>query len=433
MELRERIQVPAADGPVVRSGPPPRGRRTADRLALVAFALVGLHAADAWVLRPVGEADAALRLFRFGVLLLLAGVATIAWSRLRSSRSGWALLLVVGTAAVLAGGVISLPRLSRGVGGNELTGVVSLAAGLVLIGVGLARAVGRRPWWRPVVAGVVGALIVQFVLFPVALAVYATNAPRPELGDRTPADLGLAFEEVAVVADDGVRLAAWWVPSFTGAAVLLLPGSGSTRDDLLDHAAMLHRHGYGALLLDPRGHGGSEGEPMEFGWGGDRDVRAAIDVLAARPEVEAGKIAVFGQSMGGEQAIAAAALDEHIRAVVTEGAEVVTVRDAARRPAAVGGWTSVPMLWVQRIAAILLGGGDPPAPHSESIAAIAPRPVLLIAGSDPSEVASNRFFREAGGPTVELWLADAPHVGALRVHPDDYEARVIAFLDAAFR
>ncbi|HEX6331458.1 MAG TPA: alpha/beta fold hydrolase [Actinomycetota bacterium] len=434
MELKQRTPTSIQAAGPATAGRKPSPRAGSDRVALIALGLVALHVADAWLLRPVGDAPLSLRALRLGVAMVLAGAGAIAWTRLRSRRARGAFFLAAGTVAALAGGAISLPRAAHGLGGNQLTGLVVLAAGLVLVGMGLARAVGRRPWWRPVVAFVVGAVLAQFVLFPTALAVYATNPPRPELGHRTPADVGLDAKEVAVVAADGVRLAAWWIPPDNGAAVLLLPGSGSTRDDLLDHAAMLHRHGYGALLLDPRGHGGSEGEPMEFGWGGESDVRAAVDLLADMPGVEPGKIAAFGQSMGGEQAITAAALDDRIRAVVTEGAEVITVEDAARRPAAVGGWPSLPMFWVQRVAAIALGGGDPPAPHSESMAAIAPRPVLLIAGVDPSEVASNRFFHEAGGPNVELWEPpDTPHVGGLRVHPDEYEDRVIEFLDSAFR
>jgi pimeloyl-ACP methyl ester carboxylesterase len=283
-----------------------------------------------------------------------------------------------------------------------------------------------------VVAVVVAALVLQFVLLPVALAVYATNAPRPERGTRTPADVGLAAEDVILRSEDGTRLAAWYVPSRNGAAIVLLHGSGSTRDDLLDHAAMLARHGYGVLLLDARGHGGSAGEPMELGWGGERDVRAAVDHLVARIDVDPERIGVLGQSMGGEVALTAAAADGRIRAVVSEGAEVVTIADAAERPETVGGWPSIPILWVETIVADLLSDASPPPAHSASVAAIAPRPVLLIAGESAAEAASNRFFAETGGPTVDLWvLPDTPHVSGLRVHPAEYEQRVVAFFDAA--
>ena len=100
---------------------------------------------------------------------------------------------------------------------------------------------------------------------------------------------------------------------------MLLPGAGSTRTAVLAQAAVLARHGYGAILVDTRGHGRSGGHAMDFGWWGDRDIAAAVSYLARQPGVRAGEIAVLGESMGGEQAIAAMGSDPRIRAVVAEG------------------------------------------------------------------------------------------------------------------
>ena len=64
---------------------------------------------------------------------------------------------------------------------------------------------------------------------------------------------------------------------------------------------------------------------------------------------------------------------------------------------------------------------------------IAPRPVLLIAGGgDPNEIPTNRRYRDAGGPTVQLWeLPDTGHTAGLRTHPSEYERRTTTFLDRA--
>ncbi len=375
-------------------------RSVADRLLPFAFGFVALHAVDAWLVQPVGGAGFRLLFLRLLALVALGGALAAAWHRFPGRAARGAIALAVGLCASVVGGAITLPRAAQGIDGNELTGLLSFVAGLFLVAVGLARLVRRRPWWRPVLTVVGVLLVLQFVLFPVVLAVYATNAPRPEPGPRAPVDVGLVAQDVAVRSADGTRLAAWYVPSTNGAAIVLLHGSGSTRDDLLDHAAMLASHGYGVLLLDSRGHGGSEGEPMESGWGGVPDVGAAVGYVLERPDVHDGRIGVLGLSMGGEQAISAAAVTSGSGAVVSEGAEVITVKDAAARPETVGGWPSIPMLWVEAITEDLLSDASPPAPLSESIAAIAPRPVLLIASGDVTEAASNRFYAEAGGPTV---------------------------------
>jgi hypothetical protein len=63
---------------------------------------------------------------------------------------------------------------------------------------------------------------------------------------------------------------------------------------------------------------------------------------------------------------------------------------------------------------------------------IAPRPVLLIAaGGDANEIPTNRAYRDAGR-SVELYeIPEAGHTSGLAARPDEYEARVTAFLERA--
>src|SRR3546814_12493373 len=68
---------------------------------------------------------------------------------------------------------------------------------------------------------------------------------------------------------------------------------------------------------------------MEFGWYGEQDIRAAVDLLTARDDVDPDRIGVVGLSMGGEEAIGAAGDDARIRAVVAEGATGRTAEDKA--------------------------------------------------------------------------------------------------------
>ena len=81
---------------------------------------------------------------------------------------------------------------------------------------------------------------------------------------------------------------------------------------------MLIRHGYGVLLLNPRGQGTSEGDTVR--WAGDRDLIAGAEYLKTRPDVDDDRIGGFGFSVGGEILIEAAAQSTDFKAIVSEGA-----------------------------------------------------------------------------------------------------------------
>jgi pimeloyl-ACP methyl ester carboxylesterase len=404
----------------------PRGRLS---IVAVAMCVVAAHAVDAWLVETVGGASAGLRLARAAAIGGGVALSLLAWRRERLRL--W-LMLLVGTAGLIEGLAVTGARARDGVSGNEITGWLSLVASLTLLGAWWARTVRFRPWWRPVL-GIVGTLlVVDLVVYPVAVGVVTANAMRPRLGAGTPSDVGLHATTVTIASADGTRLAAWYVPSRSGAAVLLLPGSGSTRDDVLPHAAMLARHGFGVLMLDPRGHGGSEGEPMEFGWGANADLSAAVDFLTDRPDVDASRIGALGLSMGGEQAVTAAASDARIRAVVADGASARTFEDVRNAPEIAGGGLSVAWTWLEMQVADLLADASPPLALEDCLRRVAPRPVLLVAGSPTPESGAADAYEGLEGGSVSVWrIADAPHVSGLSLHPAAYDRHVAGFLSRA--
>jgi predicted alpha/beta hydrolase len=209
---------------------------------------------------------------------------------------------------------------------------------------------------------------------------------------------------------DGVRLSAWYIAARNGAAVVVLPGSGSTRTAVLPQAAVLARHGYGVLLADGRGHGRSGGHAMDFGWWGGRDLAAAVSFLSRQPGVRPGKIAVLGESMGGEQGLAAMGADRRIRAVVAEGATGMQLADHGWRFHGITGILDRGMEWVQYTVAGLLSGAPRPMSIPDSIRAAAPRPALIIAaGAVANEPAAARWFQAASHASVQVWVV--PHAG----------------------
>ena len=230
-----------------------------------------------------------------------------------------------------------------------------------------SRKPGRLRYLRRAGIAVAPALAAYWLVVPVAIAILATHRPR---ADVAPADLGRPYEEVTLRTGDGLDLAAWYVPSRNGAAVVSYP----TRQGKLPQARMLVRHGYGVLLVDARGYDGSEGDPNLFGWDGGKDIDAAVAWLQRRPDVRDGRIGGIGFSVGGETMLQAAASNTGLHAVISEGAGVRSVREHLLYGPR--GWFSLPEAAVQTAAVAVLSGTAPPPSLTDLVPRIAPRPLL---------------------------------------------------------
>jgi pimeloyl-ACP methyl ester carboxylesterase len=309
-----------------------------------------------------------------------------------------------------------------------MTTTSETAAGQVGEGTGQA----RPPRWRRRLLVGVAILLGVVALWAVLPALWATFVPRANRGEATPADHGMAAEDVRFLTADGVELAAWYVPSQTGAAVVLRHGSGSTASDVLSQAAVLAEHGYGVLMTDARGHGLSEGRAMDFGWFGDLDTGAAVTYLDGRQDVDPGRIGVVGMSMGGEEAVGAAAADPRISAVVAEGATARTDADKAWFAEAYGarGRIQLGIEWLQYTVADLLTSASKPIALGDAANEAAATPILLItAGERPDEGHAAEWIQSRAAGNVEIWtVPGAGHIQGLAVAPEDWERVVTGFL-----
>jgi hypothetical protein len=363
------------------------------------------------------------------VPLVAAGALAWAYPRLRTgARAGVA--IVCGTLAVVAGvsdGLrhVLVDRLS----GDDVTVLLAGAVGLALVIDGARRLWRSRRrdghvWTRRIARAAVAGLAAFFVLLPVCLAIVATHRARSPVT----ATLG---QDVTLHTSDGLSLAASYVPSRNGAAVIVFPGrTPATRQ----HAQLLADHRYGVLTLDRRGEGESQGELNLFGYNGEPDVRAALDFLARRPDVERGRIAGLGLSVGGELLLQTAAHDRRLRAVVSEGAGVRSLAEHLQTPG-VGRVQRWATNWLAQTAAVaILSDTKPPPALTDLAARIGPRPVLLIRAENghPDELLNQVYARRVG-PSAESWVVPGAHTRAQDVDPLAYEQRVIGFLNAALR
>ncbi|MFA9272162.1 MAG: alpha/beta hydrolase, partial [Baekduiaceae bacterium] len=395
-------------------------------------ALIALYVIDDGLMHREPGTSAADHVISMLVPLALLG-GSVAWQRHARAGVRATLALVWGVLALTAGiadGVrhIAVDRF----GGDDATALLAGVAGAALLVLGavtlwrtrrLDEHVPRR-LARRILVGVGAAIVAFFVVLPMAFAIVGARKAREPVAA---ADLGRPHEEIELRTSDGLRLSGWYVPSRNGAAVIVFPG----RNGPVDHARMLARNGYGVLMLDRRGEGESEGDYSARGWGGEPDLRAALDFLSARPDVDAQRIGGLGLSVGGELLLQTAAHDPRLKAVVSEGAGQRSIKEQMHAPDAPSALRWLSPSTVETAATMVLTGRQPPEDLTELVGRISPRAVLLIRAKDGNaDEELNTVYLERAGEPKALWtLPTGGHTGGLDEDPAAYERRVIGFFD----
>jgi uncharacterized protein len=150
--------------------------------------------------------------------------------------------------------------------------------------------------------------------------------------------MSMTREDLSFPAGDDTCVA-WHYPAENGDAaaapiVVMAHGlSGTRRDRLGAFAERFAAAGFAALAFDHRGFGDSGGEPDLFHPRRQLDDwRAAIECARSLPGIDPERVATFGSSMGGGNALAAAAGDRRVAAVVSQVPFIDILRQAHRSP-----------------------------------------------------------------------------------------------------
>jgi fermentation-respiration switch protein FrsA (DUF1100 family) len=276
------------------------------------------------------------------------------------------------------------------------------------------------------IAWVLGAAA-ALVLLPVVVRLLeplATFFPVRDL-PLEPGAFGLPYDTLQAVTSDGLHLRGWFVPApgppgeATGGGrvapltLVVFHGNAENIAFGLDLAQRARAAGWATALAEYRGYAGNPGSPSEEGIA--RDGEAFVRAVAARPDVDPGRLVIWGRSIGSAVAVRLAA-NGHGAALVLES-PFTSARELLR---ASGAWP----LWAMSFA----------GSYRFDQAALMPRvrvPVLVIHGTADEVVPfrlGRRLYDLAPGPKTFLAIDGGGHNDLLARHGDALWAGAEGFL-----
>lgn len=222
-------------------------------------------------------------------------------------------------------------------------------------------------------------------------------------------------EEVQLKTDDGIALSGWFRAGPPGAiTVVVFNGNAGDRSHRAPLATALHRAGFGVLLFDYRGYAGQPGTPSEDGLAAD--ARAAVTHVQRRGDVDPGRIAYFGESLGA--AVAVRLATERPPFALVLRSPFTTLEDMAKLHYP---WLPAGPLLVDRYGSI------------DRIGEVR-APLLVIAGTRDGIVPlsqSRRLFDAANEPKRFIAIDGADHNDLALLAGDRLIAEITTHLQAA--
>ncbi len=301
-------------------------------------------------------------------------------------------------------------------------------------------AVTLHPWRRGVMraARAAGVLAGGVALGSIGVAYYVARAltgpskagPTDDFV-MTPFETGAEFEEVAFRPERGdYVLRGWWFPRpGTQRVIIGCPGYRGSKSDLLGIATRMWHSGFNLFIFDYRGHGSDRGTPVTLAYREMADFFGALNyVLQRMPDAQVG---VLGYSMGASVAIMGAARRPEVRAVVADSPFSTHADIVSYRVSQVIHLPGRPIAdLTDHLLPYVAGYHFSDVMPLRDVAAIAPRPLLIIHGTADTAIPVRhaRLVYAAAGEPKELWLAEgAQHCGAYFQDRAAYCARVSTF------
>lgn len=312
--------------------------------------------------------------------------------------------------------------------------VVTFIAGTLIWPV-LALAMRRRQVsYRGAAMGVVVILLLVFIALPYLIStLYTGGVGSRRKAQSTPADYGLAYEDVTLTTSDGLNLAAWYIPNDVGrGTVIYCHGHTNHRGQMLDQAAFLHENGFRGVLFDFRRHGDSEGDLTTFGYYEWRDAQAALR-YAVGERGEGGPVILWGISMGAATALLTAVEESGVDAVIAESSFYAASETLRSDLSRMFGLPTVPFGFLTgTITELRVGIKIDALNLGRAVSGLGDTAVLLVGGSaDRRMPLSNneRLYDRIPGTKKEHYVVEGgTHGDIWEMAREAYGDKVLAFL-----
>jgi alpha-beta hydrolase superfamily lysophospholipase len=289
-----------------------------------------------------------------------------------------------------------------------------------------------------IAAGVAASISLLTLAAPLVGEAIATLPPSYTRSIDPLTELDLPYEDVTFPTTDGLMLRGWFIPagdpSGNAPAVVYAPATRHDQRSGLSLVPSFHTAGYHVLLFSYRGHALSDGPKGQFTYGAaeSKDVDAAVQFLNETKGVR--EIGIIGHSAGAVSAILSGARNPRVGAVVAVAPfNCVDEVWHSNRPAAVPPFI---MNWTLWVSEKVRGFKSDEVCPVRVVDQIAPRPLLVIHGTDDQRISEEqvrRLFDAAQAPKT-LWMVEgATHSGIRNPVLDDLAPDVIAFLDGSLR
>jgi pimeloyl-ACP methyl ester carboxylesterase len=222
----------------------------------------------------------------------------------------------------------------------------------------------------------------------------------------------------------------WFFPGLRNApTIILCHGYQSGRGELLTLVAELQDHQYNVFVFDFAAHGANHGLTT-FGYQETDELRAAMDAVARRGDVDPARFGIWGYNLGAYTALSEAERDPRVRVLILdsvydEPAEMIQVQVDKT------GLGILPMM--RRAAAFSFTWLNYKYRHTPPLSRRLNRLVgvykLFIEAADEPVLAisTHQLFLKASEPREEVVLAHGNFVNLQGDERRDYENRVVSF------